>query len=229
MRVKTTLAITLLLLTSQNCKARTHTLEEADAIIMILLFFVILLFAFGGVSLHYNRIISQRNEKLRRILNGLEAYRKLMNDMPLPLAEQEEKANKQKEQPKGKFAEVALIDEGQKFFVEMDARMTKEKPFKDPDFDHQAMIKFMGVTQETFCKLMPRYSDPVNVISYINSRRAEYGAQLIMQYSDSTIDEIANRCGFTNAADFISAFKFAFGITPNDYLNSIDKMFKKKK
>jgi len=225
MRVRTIITTALLLLASQTCQARSYTLEEADVIIVMLLLFVILLLVLGGVSLYYNRIISQRNEKLRRILNGLEAYREMMDDKPLAILEQKEE--EPESHPKTKTAKVAYINEGQKLFVEMDARMTKEKPFTDPSFDHQSLIRFLGVEQEAFCMLMPRYSNPGNTISYINSRRAEYGAQLIMEHPDYTMNDIAAKCGFKNIVAFTNAFKFAFGITPSDYMNGMNQMFKK--
>ena len=40
---------------------------------------------------------------------------------------------------------------------------------------------------------------------------------------------IASQCGLKNLAAFNSAFKFAFGITPTEYLNGVSQMFKKKK
>lgn len=130
---------------------------------------------------------------------------------------------------KPKNAKAVPKDEEQNFFVMMDARINKEKPFADPDFDQTALIKFMGVSLETFCKLVPRYTDPDRTLDYINSLRAEYAAKILMDHPDYSIEDIACKCGFRNTAAYISAFKFAFGITPTDYLSSMSRMFKKKK
>lgn len=75
---------------------------------------------------------------------------------------------------------------------------------------------------------MPRYKDPDRTLDYINSLRAEYAAKILMDNSDCSKDDIASMCGFKDAATFISAFKFAFGVMPTDYLNSKSQMFKKK-
>jgi len=226
MRLRTTSTITLLVLATLTSKAQHHTLAEAENIIIILLIIVILLLIIGAIILHYNRIIRQRNKKLRRILNGLEAYRKMIEDKALPLPEQENVVVKPKKSPKEKLAKGTNMDDGQKFFVNMDALMTKEKPFTNPDFDHNELIKLMGVTQDTFIKLLPRYSDPEDMISYINSRRTEYGAQLIIEHPEYKMDDISIKCGFRNTSTFNSAFKFAFGITPTDYYNSMNHLFK---
>lgn len=226
MSKRMTLTASLLLLATAFCHARTLTLKEADTIIIILILFVILLIVLGGVSLYYNRIISRRNEQLLRILNALDDYRVIMGDKELSLDEQE--AAVKKKQPKPKAAKVVQLDEGQAFFVKMDARVNKEKPFTDPDFNQQSLVEFMEVDLDTFCKLVPRYKNPERTLEYINSLRAEYAAKMLLEHSDYPMDDIAGMCGFTNTASFNSVFRFAFGITPTDYLNSMRQMFKKK-
>ena len=206
-----------------------YTPAEADSIIAILVIIVIVLLVLGGIGLRQSRIIRQRNEQLRRILNALDDYRAIVGDGNLSLDEQEEMVMKKSEQkPTPKTAKAVPLDEEHAFFVKMDARVNKEKPFTDPDFDYYALIKFMGVSQDEFCRLVPRYTDPERTKDYINSLRAEYAAKLLMEYSDSSMEDIVVMCGFKNAAAFNKAFKFSFGIMPTDYLNCISQMFKKK-
>ena len=228
MRKRIALTASLLLLTTQFCRAHVHTLAEADGIIVILIAIVIALLVMGSFILRYNKIIGQRNEQLRRILNALDDYRAIVGDGELSLDEQEKKVKEKLLKPKAKTAKVVQMDEGQTFFVKMDARINKEKPFTDPDFDYYALIEFMGVSQDEFCKLVPRYKDPERTKDYINSLRAEYAAKLLMERSDYSMDDMVSMCGFKNTPAFNSAFKFSFGITPTDYLNSMSQMFKKK-
>lgn len=216
----------LLLLATSFCYAHGYTLALANNIIVILLVIVIALIVMGGYSLYYNRIISQRNEQLRRILTALDEYRALVGEEVLTLDEEEEVLMHKLSKPKK--TKAAQEDEGQNFFVMMDARVNKEKPFTDPNFDHDALVKFMGVSHETFCKMVPRYTDPDRTLDYINSLRAEYAAKILMEHSDCSTDDIVSKCGFKNVAAYNSAFRFAFGITPNDFLTSMSKMFKKK-
>ena len=51
-----------------------YTLAEANTIIVILVAIVILLLVLGVISLRYSRIVRQRNEQLRRILNALDDF-----------------------------------------------------------------------------------------------------------------------------------------------------------
>ena len=216
----------LVLLTTSLCHAQALTLVEADAIIVVLLIVVIVLLVLGGFALHYNRVISRRNEQLLRILNALDDYRAIVADGALSLDEQEDVLKVQR--PKSKSAKAVQTDGSQTFYVKMDARVNKEKPFTDPDFNQQALADFMEVDLETFCQLVPRYKDPDRTLDYINSLRAEYAAKILMEHPDSSMDDMPSKCGFSNSAAFNSAFKFAFGITPTDYVHSMSTMFKKK-
>ena len=204
------------------------TLAQADTIIIILLVIVVSLLVLGAVNLHYNRVFKRRNEQLLRILAALDNYRAIVGDEALSLDEQEEIVMKKQAKQKPKTAKVIPMDGSQAFYVKMDARVNKEKPFTDPDFDQQALAKFMDVDVETFCKLVPRYADPDRTNDYIKSLRAEYAAKILMEPSDHSMDDIASMCGFKSMAAFLSAFKFSFGITPTDYLHSVSQMFKKK-
>lgn len=216
----------MILLATLSCYANRYTLADANIIIVILIFIVIALIVMGCYSIRYNRIISQRNEQLLRILTALDDYRAIVGDEVLSLDEQEEILKKKLSKPKK--VKVIQKDDEQNFFVMMDARINKEKPFTDPDFDHNALVKFLGVSYETFCKLVPRYTDPDRTLDYINSLRAEYAAKILMESSDYSMDDLAVKCGFRNIAAFNSAFKFSFGITPTEFLRSMSLMFKKK-
>ena len=204
------------------------TNAEADAIIMILIFIVILILVLVGISLYYNKVFKRRNEQLHRILDALDDYRAIVGDRELSLDEQEEAVKKEHPKSQSKVAKTILMDEGQSFFVKMDARVNKEMPFMDPDFNQQALAEFMEVDVETFRKLVPRYTDPERTLEYINSLRAEHAAKMLMEHSDYTMEDIASKSGFKNMTAFNSAFKFAFGITPTEYLNGVSQMFKKK-
>ena len=228
MRKRITVITLLLLLTTQFCHAHVVTLATAEGVIVILVVIVIVLLVLGGLGLRQSSIIRQRNEQLRRILNALDDYRAIVGNGELSLDDQEEMVKKKQSAAKTKTTKAAPMDEEHAFFVKMDARVNKEKPFTDPDFDYYALIEFMGVSQDEFCRLIPRYKDPERTKDYINSLRAEYAAKLLMEHSDSSMESIVSKCGFKDAAAFNSAFKFSFGITPIDYLNTISRMLKNK-
>ncbi len=152
--------VSILLAATTSCYAHEYTLAEANIIIMILIIVVIALAVCGGFALYHNKVISQRNEQMQRILTVLNEYRELVGD-------------------------------------------------------------------ETFCQLVPRYKEAGRTLDYINSLRAEYAAKLLMDRADYPAEDIARMCGFRDTAAYNSAFKFAFGITPTEYLTGMGGMFKK--
>ena len=97
------------------CFAHGYTLADANIIIVILVFIVIALIVMGYYSIRYNKIISQRNEQLRRILMALDDYRAMVGDGVLSLDEQEEIMKNQLS--KTKKAKTVQKDEEQNFFV----------------------------------------------------------------------------------------------------------------
>ena len=219
-------SLSILLASTPFCHAHGYTLVEANIIIAILIIVVIALAVCGGFAFYHNKVISRRNEQMQRILTVLNEYRELVGDEVLSLDEQEEALREQLQKPKK--AKAAKHDEKQSFSVMMDARVNKGKPFTNPDFDHDALVRFMGVSDETFCQLVPRYKEADRTLDYINSLRAEYAAKILMDHSDYPTEDIAHMCGFRDTAAYNSAFKFAFGITPAEYLTGMSGMFKKK-
>ena len=137
--MRISLTASLLLLATSFCHAKTHTLAEADTIIVILLIIVIALIVLGGFSLRYSRVVSRRNEQLLRILNALDDYRAIVANGALSLDEQEEMMKKK--HPKSKTAKTVQADGSKAFYVKMDARVNKEKPFANPDFNQQMLAE----------------------------------------------------------------------------------------
>ena len=214
----------MLLLATQFCYASDYTMAVAGHIIVILSIIVIALVLLICYGIYNNRVISQRNRQLLRILTALDEYRALVADGILSLDMQEELLKNKKPTE----SKVVQQDEEQSFFVMMDARINKERPFTNPDFDQDALIQFMGVSREAFYQLVPRYKEPARTLDYINSLRAEYAAKILLGHSDFSMDVIARKCGFRDTVAFNQAFKFSFGITPTDYLSGKNQMFKKK-
>ena len=95
-------------------------------------------------------MIRQRNEQLRRILAALDDYRAIVGDEALSLDEQEEMLKNKLSKPKK--AKAAQKGEEKSFFVKMDARVNKERPFTDPDFDQTALAKLYPKSASTWSR-----------------------------------------------------------------------------
>ena len=88
----------MLLLATPFCYASGYTLTVANHIIVVLVIIVIVLIVMGCYGIHYNKVISQRNEQLRRILLALDEYRATVSKDSLSPGEQKEELSKDKDQ-----------------------------------------------------------------------------------------------------------------------------------
>ena len=154
----------MLLLATPFCYASGYTLAVANHIIAILVIIVIALVVMGSYILRNNRIFRQRNEQLRRILTALDDYRAIVGNEALSLDEQEDLLKDKL--AKSKKVNTIQKGEDQSFFVKMDARVNKEKPFTDPDFDQEALIQFMGIASQCGFK---------NTAAYISTFKFAFG------------------------------------------------------
>ena len=68
------------------------------------------------------------------------------------------------------------------------------------------------------CRLFSKYTGETP-INYINGKRLEYAAHLLVATSD-TIKQIATVVGFSDEYYFMRLFKKRYGVTPKTYRNT---------
>ena len=155
-----------------------------------------------GIVFYYNRIIRQRNKTYLKLLNSLDAYRHAAIETP------------QTEGPDQPAPETEL-EEDERLFVQMDQQVTRDQLYLQPDLDREKLMHLVGVDKNRFGRMMSKYATNSSV--YINTKRAEYGAQLLLNHPEYTIASIAEMCGMRNTVTFNRTFKEVFGVTPSEY------------
>ena len=193
---------------------------------IIILFGLIL----GFIVLYYTRIIRHRNALLVKAFNGLDAYRKaILSGEPLSSPE----VVAALEDVRIYSTEAGLTseeleepdDEDRRLFVEMDKQVTRDKLFLKPGLGREDLMRLIGVDKNRFGKMMVKYSDASNTSVYINTKRVEYGAQLLLEHPEYTIATIATECGMSNTVTFNRTFKDVYGLTPSDYRDKMKNLY----
>ena len=161
----------------------------------------------GCMVVYYTHRIRRRNRFLIQVLNSLEAYRNMANEDIKEL--QEEPKKEEEQQP--------TSDENERLFVKLDGQITRDRLFLNPNFGRDDMARLIGVDKNRIGHIMSRYSDASNASVYINVKRVEYGAKLLLKHPEYTIAAIANECGMTNTVTFNRTFKEVYGMTPSEY------------
>ena len=194
---------------------------------LVVLVAVVVLLAL--VVLYYVRYIRRRNVELRHVLNSLDAYRRaVINGEPLTspdvVAAIEELRSVQLPEDLHSEEEEAPDDEDRRLFVEMDTQVTRDRLFLRPGLGRDDLMRLIGVDKNRFGKMMGKYSDASNTSVYINSKRVEYGAQLLLEHPEYTIATVATECGMSNTVTFNRIFKDTYNMTPSEYREKMSGM-----
>lgn len=192
---------------------------------------IILLFgiAIGLIILYYTRRIRRSNEKLVKALNSVEAYRNMAIETMEPKPEEpaddamETTSSTEESNEETTEATETADNENERLFVKLDGKITHDRLFLKPNFGRDDMARIIGVDKNRIGLIMSRYSDASNASVYINTKRVEYGAKLLLEHPEYTIAAIANECGMTNTVTFNRTFKEVYGMTPSEYRTKSQK------
>lgn len=221
-----------LLSTSFMASATRHTdtilMEEyhfwRTAGIIGLILFILLLVILIAMTHHFLRIINNRNYTLLKVLNGLDAYRNaamyasITQNAGNDVASTKTMLNIAAASDHSPLEETDDdVAEDEALFIKMDAVVTKERLFLNPNFSRDHLMRIIGVDKNRFGKMMGRYSDASNASVYINVKRVEYGAYLLKMHPEYTIAAIAVASGMSNTVTFNRIFKEVYGMTPSEY------------
>jgi AraC-like DNA-binding protein len=113
--------------------------------------------------------------------------------------------------------QLSEAEENERLFVELDGQITRNRLFLKPNFGRDDMARLIGVNKNRIGRIMSHYSSASNASVYINTKRIEYGAKLLLKYPDYTIAAIATECGMSNTVTFNRTFKEVYGMTPTEY------------
>ena len=207
----------LLFLATPFCFANGYTLAVANNIIVILMIIVIALIVIGGYSLYHNRIISQRNEQLRRILTALDDYRAIVGDEAMSLDEQEKILTKKLS--KSKEGKVVQKGEEQSFFVKMDATpvSTRRSPSRIPISTKMRWLS-------SWASVMRRSANWCRVILIPTGRltiSTPYGRNMLLSYSWSILTARQRRLCAGVVSRILQHTKAPLGSPSASYLRSM--------
>ena len=214
---------------SEQMKTTYDLLQEQSAShrmtmwIFLLVAALVLATLVGLVILYYVRAIRRRNMIFLRLFNRLDAYRQAVINGNAPTSpevlealnevislEEEVSADssEQTEEPD---------DEDRRLFVEMDTQVTRDRIFLKPGLGREDLMRLIGVDKNRFGKMMSKYSDATNTSVYINAKRVEYGAMLLLEHPEYTVASVAAECGMSTPVTFNRIFKETYNMTPSEY------------
>lgn len=185
------------------------------------------------VILYYNRYTHRRNVELIKVLNSLDAYRRAVINGDSPTSPEVvaalEEMRKLKLPNDLSSEEIEEPDdEDRRLFVEMDKQVIRDRLFLKPGLGRDDLMRLIGVDKNRFGKMVSKYSDASNTSVYINSKRVEYGAKLLLEHPEYTIATIATECGMSNTVTFNRTFKEVYNMTPSEYREKMNTFLQQK-
>lgn len=96
---------------------------------------------------------------------------------------------------------------------------TLAEHIEDTDFTTEQFATLMGLKRTQFYNRV-KHITGLSPIELTRKARLEHAAHLLIE-SDLNIDEVRERCGFTNSTNFYNYFKQHFGMTPRQYRQKI--------
>jgi len=193
-----------LMQTTWNLIQAEEEAERKSHLLTLLGIILILSTGLGALVLYYTRRIHRHNKELLKVQNSLNADQEVATEETAVINEDPDD-------------EQSAIDENERLFEKLDEQITHEKLFLKPTFGRDDMARLIGVDKNRIGHIMSKYSNASNASVYINTKRVEYGAKLLLEHPDYTISAIAQECGMSNTVTFNRTFKEFYGITPSEY------------
>ena len=204
---------------AHNYAARYHAKEQelkiqeaetASRIKSIIIGVIILLLIIAGVvSFYYRRqrqIISEKNRALVRMINGTPL---------LVLADETEETEEPDE-----AGESEVPETNSALFETIDTAIRTEQLYTNVSLQRQDICTRFCITRHTLNNLLAQYAGSSSFPQYINNIRMEEALPLLRDNPSMTIAAIAAAVGFT-PANFREQFKRQYGVTPQEYRQSL--------
>ena len=160
---------------------------SALAVLAILIFFM----------LH----IKRKNRDLENVICSLEEKQRLLGRI-IPsssaLSHNDENENLQK-------------------FLEMERIIDEQKTYLDPTANIDMVMERAGYSRRTSTKLIQQFASTNKRLDYLNKKRVEYAAYLLVAEPSLSSKEVGARSGFYEDSTFRRNFKKYYGVTPTAY------------
>ena len=222
-----------LMQTTYNLLMEKNESQQRAQWITILTIILVAILVVSLVILYYVRYIHHRNVELIKVLNGLDAYRRAVINGDSPTSPEVVAALEEMRKLKlpNDLSSEELgepDDEDRRLYVEMDKQVTRDRLFLKPGLGRDDLMRLIGVDKNRFGKMMSKYSDASNTSVYINMKRVEYGAKLLLEHPEYTIAAIASECGMSNTVTFNRTFKEVYNMTPSEYREKMNALLQQK-
>lgn len=107
-------------------------------------------------------------------------------------------------------------------FLRMEQIIMERQLFLNPRLNRDDLLRIAGINKNDFGTLIQNHAGASNLNNYLNRLRVEYSVRHIKENKNYSIEAIAREAGFNSRATFYRAFYKQFGMTPTEYISTLD-------
>lgn len=107
-------------------------------------------------------------------------------------------------------------------FLRMEQIIMERQLFLNPRLNRDDLLRIAGINKNDFGTLIQNHAGASNLNNYLNRLRVEYSVRLIKENKNFSIEAISREAGFNSRATFYRAFYKQFGMTPTEYISTLD-------
>jgi AraC-like DNA-binding protein len=180
---------------------KDHQIAQQQRHVAILCVIVVFTLIVLAIQIYFIRRIHGKNRDLRNVISSLEQKQKIVEAI----------------QPGAAVHPQKQEDADPQEFLAMERVINEQKVYLDPKANIDMVMEQAGYSRRTSTRLIQQYASTNKRLDYLNQKRVEYAAQLLLAEPQLSAKEVGMRSGFYEDGTFRRNFKKYFGVTPTAY------------
>ena len=182
--------------------------QRGAAILCVVIAFILIL---TGILIFFMRRIQSKNRDLQNVISSLEQKQKIVQAFK-PSVPTDSKITTETAAGQDNSESTDLLS-----FLEMERIIDEQKVYLKPTASIDMVMEQAGYNRRTSTRLIQQFASTNSRLDYVNQKRVEYAAQLLLADRSLLTKEVGERSGFYDDSTFRRNFKKYYGVTPVAY------------
>ena len=180
-------------------KDREIALQQRRVTILCIIVLSVLMVL--AVLIFFMRRIQGKNRDLQNVISSLEQKQKIVEGIKPSVSAQSQDAG----------------DTDLQSFLEMERIIDEQKVYLNPMASIDMVMEQAGYSRRTSTKLIQQFASTNTRLDYLNQKRVEFAAHLLLADQSLSTKDVGSRSGFYEDSTFRRNFKKYYGVTPSAY------------
>ena len=180
-------------------KDREIALQQRRVTILCIIVLSVLMVL--AVLIFFMRRIQGKNRDLQNVISSLEQKQKIVEGIKPSVSAQSQDAG----------------DTDLQSFLEMERIIDEQKVYLNPMASIDMVMEQAGYSRRTSTKLIQQFASTNTRLDYLNQKRVEFAAHLLLSDQSLSTKDVGSRSGFYEDSTFRRNFKKYYGVTPSAY------------